>query len=401
MTRLAAAAAGLSLATAVAACGTGTPPLKAGTLPVPKISFHDQVAVPVFSFQGQLDSVTAASSSDAWAAGYSGTLPDTGTLMLHWDGRRWSRITSPGVLDGVPGMVEDVTAVSATDAWAVGFTGPTQGDSVSADKPLVLHWDGARWSEVAGLPLVTGALTGITMSRHRGWVVGASEVAGHAQPLIMRWDGAGWHQVPAPASSAAVPVLRRVALTSAGTAWAIGNAPVHGSPDLSHGVLMGWNGSSWQRASFPIAGPRNSLFDVAAGPDGTAWAVGQDETAAASVNNIRVASPPLSMRWTGAAWQAVPVPGAKAGFYGITVAPGGAVWAVGGLLNGTLAMRWTGSAWVEVPVPTGDSPEANGSLLSVAFSSPTDGWAVGGLTETSVHAGIWPLIVHCDGTAWN
>jgi hypothetical protein len=107
------------------------------------------------------------------------------------------------------------------------------------------------------------------------------------------------------------------------------------------------------------------------------------------------------MRWTGATWQAVPVHGADAGFYGITVAPGGAVWAVGGSLNGTLAMRWTGSAWAEVPVATGNSPEANGALASVGFSSQTDGWAVGQLTETGVHAGTWPLIVHCDGTAWN
>ena len=87
--------------------------------------------------------------------------------------------------------------------------------------------------------------------------------------------------------------------------------------------------------------------------------------------------------------------------YGVTVAPGGAVWAVGGSLTGTVAMRWTGSVWAEVPVPTGDSPEANGGLASVAFSSPTDGWAVGNITETGAHAGTWPLIVHSDGTAWN
>lgn len=401
MTRLATAAAGLSLATAVAACGTGMPSRQVGTLPVPRGSFRDQIAVPIFSFQGQLASVTAVSVSDAWAVGSSGASPDAGTLMLHWDGRTWSRITSPAVLDGVPGMVEDVTAVSATDAWAVGFTGPTRSDSASADKPLILHWDGARWSVVVGLPPVTGGLTGITMSSHSGWVVGASEVAGHARPLILRWDRAGWHQVPPPASSAGTPFLSRVVVTSAGTAWAIGNAPMRGSPDLAHGVLLRWNGNSWQWASFPIAGPRNSLFDLAAGPDGTVWAVGQDETAAASVNNVRVASPPLSMRWTGVTWQAVPVPGAEAGFYGVTVAPGGAVWAVGGSLTGTVAMRWTGSAWAKVPVPTGDSPEANGGLASVAFSSPTDGWAVGNITETGAHAGTWPLIVHSDGTAWN
>jgi hypothetical protein len=199
ITRLAVAATGLSLATAVAACSAGTPPRQAGSLPVPKISFRGQVAVPVFSFQGQLESVAAASPSDAWAAGSSGASPNVGTLMLHWDGRAWSRITSPAVLDGVPGMVEDVMAVSATDAWAVGFTGPTRSDSASADKPLMLHWNGTRWSQVASLPPVAGGLSGITMSGHSGWAVGASEVAGHVQPLILHWDSVTWHRVPAPA----------------------------------------------------------------------------------------------------------------------------------------------------------------------------------------------------------
>jgi hypothetical protein len=164
MTRLATAVAGLSLATTVAACGTGMPSRQADTLPVPTGSSQDQIAVPIFSFQGQLASVAAFSVSDAWAVGSSGASPDVGTLMLHWDGRTWSRITSPAVLDGVPGMVEDVTAVSATDAWAVGFTGPTRSDSARADKPLILHWDGARWSVVVGLPPVTGGLT-----RSYGW----------------------------------------------------------------------------------------------------------------------------------------------------------------------------------------------------------------------------------------
>jgi hypothetical protein len=204
--------------------------------------------------------------------------------------------------------------------------------------------------------------------------------------------------VPAPGGAGDVS-LTRVAATSAGTAFAIGNVSPPGAPTGVHSELMRWNGRSWQWASFPIAGPANTLFDMAAGPDGTAWAVGQDATYT-SAPSADIASPPLAMRWTGTTWQQVHASG-KAGFAGVTVAPGGDVWAVGGADAGTLAMRWTGGAWAEVPVPTGHSATANGTLFSVAFSSPTDGWAVGGLTETGAHAGNWPLIVHCDGTAWN
>jgi hypothetical protein len=193
----------------------------------------------------------------------------------------------------------------------------------------------------------------------------------------------------------------RVAVSSAGTAWAIGDAPVEGSLTV-RSVLMRWSGSSWQRVSFPVAGPANSLSDMAVGPDGTAWAVGQDATVASPLD-MHANGPPLSMRWTGATWQAKPVPSPKAGFYGVTIAPGGAVWAVGGDASGAVAMRWTGSAWDSVPVLENLGPAANGTLTGVAFSSPADGWAVGvdwviGRGEQQENL---PLIVHWDGTAWN
>jgi hypothetical protein len=400
LARLAAAAAGIVIVNAVAACGTVTYSQVTGNL-----------RVPVFSFRGQLDSVAAASPDDAWAVGFSGsTITDGGTLMLHWDGRTWSRVASLQVLDGVPGVLSDVTAVSDSDAWAVGVTAAASasGESAGAGKPLLVHWDGSRWSQVAGLPAVNGSLSAITMSSHSGWAVGSFVVDGHPRPLILRWDGAVWRQEPAPAGVGDLS-LAGVAVSSAGTAWAIGDAPVEaigeapveGSFATVRSVLLRWSGSSWQRVSFPLAGPANWLSDMAVGPDGTAWAVGQDATATAL--NIHTNAPPLSMRWTGATWQAMPVPGPKGGFYGVTIAPGGAVWAVGGDAIGAVAMRWTGSAWDSVPVPEDLGPAANGTLNGVAFSSPADGWAVGvdWVTGRGARQENLPLIVHWDGTAWN
>jgi hypothetical protein len=392
--RLVLATAGLLLAVAAAACGTVRYSQQHGNLPVP-----------VFSFHGELLHVSAASPGDAWAVGFSGAVPDAGTLMLHWDGTRWSRVTSPAVVDGAPGILEDVTAVSARDAWAVGYTGTLSltTSSGTAGGGLLLHWDGRRWSQVTGVLPAQDGLDAITMSGHGGWAAGASLVAGQLQPLILRLDDAGWHRVPAPVSAGGFAPAR-VVVTSAGTAWVIGTVPAHGSLP-GHSALMRWDGSAWRWASFPIAGPGNLLSDMAAGPDGTAWAVGS-ATTATSQPGIRRSTAPLAMRWTGVTWQAVPVPpGGKSDFFGVTVAPGGTAWAVGGADVGLLAMRWTGSAWAETPVPNADSPdEANGSTLtSVAFSSPTDGWAVGvdWVTGTIKHAGDWPLIVHGDGTSWN
>jgi hypothetical protein len=66
------------------------------------------------------------------------------------------------------------------------------------------------------------------------------------------------------------------------------------------------------------------------------------------------------MRWTSATWQAVPAPGPKAGFDRVAIAPGGAVWAVGGDASGALARTGRGGQQENLP-----------------------------------------LIVHWDGTAWN
>ncbi|HEV2450537.1 MAG TPA: hypothetical protein VGS62_01250, partial [Streptosporangiaceae bacterium] len=71
-----------------------------------------------------LTSVSAVSASDAWAAGYyvntSGTGTDFTTLTLHWNGTAWSQVASPN--PGFDNLLEGVSVVSASDAWAVGCT---------------------------------------------------------------------------------------------------------------------------------------------------------------------------------------------------------------------------------------------------------------------------------------
>lgn len=379
--RLMLAIAGLSLAAAVAGCGTVRYSQQPGKLPVP-----------VFGFHGGLMRVAAASASAAWAVGFSGTALDEGTLMLHWDGTTWSRVTSPAVLDGARGVMTDVTVVSANDAWAVGEVYPS--------KPLLLRWDGTRWSQVPVVLPANCGPTAIAMSSHGGWAVGECTVAARLHPLILRWDGTGWHRVPAPVGPDGF-TLTRVVVTPAGTAWASGllQAPGRLPP---HSEFMRWNGDAWQWAAFPIAGPATALTDMSAAPDGTAWAVGQELTMTSQPGVFRAVAP-LAMRWTGLTWQAVRVPVNKSGLNGVTVAPGGTVWAVGGTDAGVLALRWTGGAWAGLPVPTGQYPAENGELTSVAFSSPAYGWAVGDefVTGTGSHSGDWPLIVHWDGTTWN
>lgn len=73
-----------------------------------------------------VDGVAATSATDVWAAG-SG-------VILHWDGRSWTCYRTPNNLLAV-------SASSAGNAWAAGFSGYGTG-------AVTLHWNGHRWKQV-------------------------------------------------------------------------------------------------------------------------------------------------------------------------------------------------------------------------------------------------------------
>jgi hypothetical protein len=62
--------------------------------------------------------VAATSATNAWAVGISSTPTADQTLILHWDGAAWTQVPSPS-----PNASSDlfgVGATAATNAWAVG-----------------------------------------------------------------------------------------------------------------------------------------------------------------------------------------------------------------------------------------------------------------------------------------
>jgi hypothetical protein len=381
--RAALAAGGFSLVMVLAACGT-----------VRYSATVKDIPVFTFGFPGELESVSADSPSDAWAVGLTGNgQQNPGTLMLHWDGRTWTRVISPAVLDGAPGNLADVTALSSTDAWAVGTT--LSGKSGTA---LLMHWNGVHWSEVTSPGPIRGNLSGLTVSAQGGWAVGSAGVAAASDPLILRWNGTTWRRTPGPGGHVEAGLFS-VVTTSAGVTWAVGFVRPRGDP-LLYTVTMRWTAGAWQWASLPLAGPAIQVIGLSAGPDGTAWAVGQDTAGNASAASYADRKPPVSMRWTGTTWQAVPVPVPAGELDGVTTAPGGTVWAVGATNTGPLAVTWADGGWARVPIPP--DPNSHDSLGAVAFSAAADGWAVGAHQVTSHGTTITePLILHWNGTAWN
>ena len=83
-----------------------------------------------------LNGLSAWSPSSAWAVGSRITSIQNDTLVLHWNGTRWTRVASPDPGGQGGSSLNAVSSFSRSGAWAVGSGGGV----------LILRWNGARWT---------------------------------------------------------------------------------------------------------------------------------------------------------------------------------------------------------------------------------------------------------------
>jgi hypothetical protein len=151
-----------------------------------------------------LNAVSQVSAKDAWAVGYD--YPDknivpgvasVASLVLRWDGRSWRIVPSPDPRGSVETRLEGVSAVSGSDAWAVGYYASRQPDCCAITRAVILHWNGRTWSLVPipnpGRPgHQNNALYGVGASARNAWAVGSYYRYPADRPLILRWNGRAW-----------------------------------------------------------------------------------------------------------------------------------------------------------------------------------------------------------------
>ena len=162
------------------------------------------------------NSLSILSATDIWGVGNTFTkLGYPRTLTEHWNGSVWSRVASPNVLKGMNGdELSSVAAVSPQDVWAVGYS------SAAYDQALVEHWNGTRWSIVAAPdPAPEVRLLGVTaISATDIWAVGNYASQSDSGSLIEHWDGSSWSVVPNPAKG----ILFSISAHTATDIWAAG-----------------------------------------------------------------------------------------------------------------------------------------------------------------------------------
>jgi hypothetical protein len=250
------------------------------------------VTVSHSAVDGSLAAVGAVSPTDIWAVGWYDPAGTLSTYIVHWNGTAWTHVASPS-----PGVVDSelngIQVLSANDIWAAGDYTNTGGVTYS----LILHWNGKRWSQVhSPNPAFVNYLYGVTAtSSSSAWAVGRSGAKNQWWPFIVHWNGASWQSVPAPKLPGTSGELLSVDATSTGNVWAVGDVQnVTGQQTL----ILHWNGSTWTRTTSPDPGGSDftdGLAGVAATSAANAWAVGYTQNTVADYQS-------LILHWNGKSW---------------------------------------------------------------------------------------------------
>jgi hypothetical protein len=304
------------------------------------------------------------------------------------------------------GNVNAVSAISASDVWAVGSyrifvpkvaASPSDQAGRPFDaSPLTAHWDGARWrilpasepSAVNGVDQAGSFRDVAAISPTEAWAVGGSGNYG----LTEHWDGTRWMVIPSPRVNLVDTTLVAVAGSGPADVWAVGAG---GQSGAIGAIVEHWDGHAWTLSPVPPETGTRSTFakDVSATSPTDAWVVGQAWNRA------------LALHWNGSRWRSVATPQIRAPRLSsvVDLSPHDA-WAVGTTysdVNGNgpshaLVEHWDGDRWKLARVP---SLASESSLTTISASGPADIWAAGHRTGAS---GIdRQLVLHYDGVRWS
>jgi hypothetical protein len=285
--------------------------------------------------------VSAAPDGSAWAAG---STTSGRALIVHWDGAAWSQATSPSPRGAA--LLHGVSAAPDGSAWAAGDACASGcGRSSETDRTLILRWDGVSWSQTASpSPGSTASLYGVSAGPgDSAWAVGYTGTSsGAGRTLILRWDGAAWSRAASP-SPGRDALLLGVSAGPGSTAWAVGDACMSGCGTrlaVYRMLIMHWDGKAWSLVADPGLGGDAYLYGVSAGPGDNTWAVGYVCTS--GCHTASEADQALILRWDGNSWSRAATPGlgSAALLDSVSASPSGTAWAVGSsCIPGCLAPR--------------------------------------------------------------
>ncbi|GGK53052.1 hypothetical protein Ppa06_05860 [Planomonospora parontospora subsp. parontospora] len=180
---------------------------------------------------GTVRAITARAGR-VWAVGHD----DGGPAAWLGSGEPAARVWEETAMPAIPGgRLGRVWQVSPSEAWAVGEAapGPVNVYGRREGEPLVLRWDGSRWTR-SPVPVARGALHGVTAFDGGDVWASGTDAAHPGQALLLRFDGTRWsagygprlrarEQEPRYDVSADVGRTGIARVPGTGTLWAVGS----------------------------------------------------------------------------------------------------------------------------------------------------------------------------------
>ena len=213
---------------------------------------------------GSALAVDAISANDAWLVGF-GTGSPLPTMTAHWDGAGWSLVPSPSPKGSSISVLDGVSAVATDDVWAVGS------GFDSEQHALIERWNGKKWKTVKSAPAYD--LLGVAaVSPNDVWAVG--HASGTLNAFSEHWNGTEWAAVPTPSPGGGQDNVSGIATASSDRAWLVGDYRDDASQTVRT-LVERWNGKAWKIISSPNPSSTTArLLAVSATADGWVSAVG-------------------------------------------------------------------------------------------------------------------------------
>lgn len=232
-----------------------------------------------------------------------------------WNGSTWTVRTPPAAGPLGTGSVVELDCLIADRCIAVVHRPTAQ----SAYRWNVESWDGATWSAVPGVPVLTSPALASTSC-----FVGACVISDYASETMITWDGATFDTVAAPSVGSVGDIScvsaddclsggdYYVASRWNGVAWTLTTAYAGasiiaidcprstdecvavGSTDLDEPVLLTWDGEDWAGHALPDGVPQTRPRDVSCASGNECIVLGTPTAYAGSAAT--------QLAWNGSDW---------------------------------------------------------------------------------------------------
>ena len=282
----------------------------------------------------------------------------TGRMLIeHWNGHRWAIMTNPSLAGASRPFLGGISCPSTTSCFA---GGSADFGAAQKQRTLIIHWNGSRWSTMSN-PDPAGSTSAVfeAVSCHSAvscYAVGTYWAGSSSKTLIEHWNGhGGWSIMNTPDPVGATGTFLGERYTCPGTTTCVAVGSYYEAGSTSRTLAQLWNGSDWTiTSSADVAGSVNtSLSSVSCLSITSCFAVGTYFKSGISRTLVE--------RWDGTRWSIVsspnPAGAGRADLDGVSCHGLTSCFAVGnwgaplvaGKPTKTLIEHWNGTRWSIMP----------------------------------------------------